>query len=89
MICRRYVVRGVVQGVFFRASAQRTAQRLGVTGWARNLPDGSVELVACGEEQPLRELERWLWQGPPNARVEEVLVSDAEMNAYLGFSIVQ
>ena len=50
------VVRGRVQGVFFRASAQREATRLGVTGWVRNLSDGSVEIVAEGEDERVREL---------------------------------
>lgn len=87
MPCRRYVVRGQVQGVFFRVTTQQTAQRLGLAGWVRNLPDGSVELVANGDEQKLKELERWLWKGPPDARVEDVECSDVTPQVFSGFSV--
>jgi acylphosphatase len=66
------VVRGRVQGVFFRATAQREAKRLGLTGWVRNRPDGSVELAAEGEEEALKELVAWAHEGPDAARVEHV-----------------
>lgn len=72
MICFRYLVRGRVQGVFYRASTQEQARALGLTGWVRNCSDGSVELVACGEESVLKDLESWLWQGPRFADVHEV-----------------
>jgi acylphosphatase len=85
--CRRFLVSGQVQGVFFRASAESTARRLGLTGWVRNLRDGRVELIACGEEAQLEELERWLWQGPPHARVEQVVSADVEMQAFRDFSV--
>jgi acylphosphatase len=85
--CRRYVVSGRVQGVFYRASTETTARRLDLTGWVRNLPDGRVELVACGEEAKLGELEQWLWQGPPHARVEQVTILDVEVQAFAGFSM--
>ena len=58
--------------MFYRAATQETARRLGLTGWARNLADGDVELVACGDAAKLKELEQWLWQGPPRARVAQV-----------------
>jgi len=85
--CRRFLVSGRVQGVFFRAATEATARRLGVTGWVRNLADGSVELVACGAEAKLSELERWLWQGPPRARVEQVQSREAELQSFSDFSI--
>ncbi len=88
MPCRRYIVRGLVQGVFFRASAQQIAQQLALTGWARNLADRAVEIVACGEVEQLDELERWLWKGPPDARVQQVSVSDVASQEFSGFSIV-
>jgi len=72
MPCRRFVVSGRVQGVFYRASTRERAQHLGLTGWVRNCADGSVELVACGDEAVLSELESWLWQGPQYARVTAV-----------------
>jgi acylphosphatase len=65
-------VRGRVQGVFFRASAQRTARALGIVGYARNLSDGSVEVLAIGPASALSELRAWLDVGPPQARVTAV-----------------
>lgn len=66
------IVRGRVQGVFYRASTQREAKRLGVTGWVKNRPDGSVEIVAEGEDEALREFLGWVQRGPTAARVEKV-----------------
>ncbi len=70
--CVRCVVRGRVQGVFFRASTREVARRLGLRGGVSNLPDGSVEVIACGEAELLRELQGWLEKGPPLARVESL-----------------
>ncbi len=74
--CRRFVVSGKVQRVFFRASTARVAERLGLRGVARNLPDGSVEVLALGAEAALDSLHAWLASGPPLARVEQVTVAD-------------
>lgn len=75
------VVRGRVQGVYFRASAQREARRLGLVGTVRNRPDGSVEIVAEGEETAIRELHGWAQKGPSVARVERV---DTRWRGYSG-----
>jgi len=72
MACRRCLVSGHVQGVYFRASTREHALALGVTGYARNLRDGRVEVLACGPEQAVSALCRWLSDGPPGARVNEV-----------------
>jgi acylphosphatase len=72
MVCYRCLVSGRVQGVFFRASTQREAQRLGLTGHAHNLPDGTVEVLACGEPAAVEQLRNWLWRGPPAAGVTHV-----------------
>jgi len=85
--CRRYRVSGHVQGVLYRAGTQQTAQQLGLTGWVRNLADGRVELVACGEPAALVEFEAWLRQGPRHARVENVTVSETPLQTHNGFSI--
>ncbi len=71
-ICRKCQVRGRVQGVFFRDTTRYEAQRLGLTGYARNLRDGSVEVLACGSESKVHQLCDWLWHGSPLARVEQV-----------------
>jgi len=80
-ICRHCFVSGRVQGVAFRYATQRQAQALGVSGWARNLADGRVEVLACGESDAVDKLCAWLHQGPSLARVTEVqctLVSQAD-----------
>ncbi len=69
MSCRRCIVSGRVQGVFYRATVQREARSLGISGYAKNLPDGRVEVLACGGEPELREFDRVLREGPPAARV--------------------
>lgn len=66
------LVRGRVQGVYFRASTQREAKRLGLGGWVKNRGDGSVEILAEGEETSIRELYAWAQKGPSAARVERV-----------------
>jgi acylphosphatase len=71
--CARFLVTGKVQGVFFRASVRNEALKFKLCGYARNLQDGRVEVVACGDAAAVDELEQWLWQGPPAARVDDVL----------------
>jgi acylphosphatase len=66
------VIRGQVQGVYFRASAQREARQLGLTGWVRNRPDGAVEIIAEGEEDQVKDLLNWSQRGPATARVDMV-----------------
>lgn len=68
----RCFVSGRVQGVYYRASTVEVAERLGLRGWARNLPDGRVEVIAAGEPTAITQLTAWLWQGPPAARVDSV-----------------
>lgn len=65
-------VEGRVQGVFFRASTQAEARRLGLTGWVKNCPDGSVEAAAEGEKEKLEALVAWCRSGPPGARVDRI-----------------
>jgi acylphosphatase len=75
------VVRGRVQGVYFRASTQREARQLGLTGWVKNRPDGAVEIVAEGEEDQVKDLLSWAQAGPTTARVEKV---DTRWRSYTG-----
>jgi len=82
--CRRYFVTGRVQGVFFRASTAREADRLGIEGWARNLPDGRVEVLAAGTAQALEALGGWLERGPPAARVDGVEQIDEPLERAVG-----
>ncbi|ANJ25844.1 acylphosphatase [Agromyces aureus] len=78
MIRRHVVVSGLVQGVGYRYLARKHAQRLEVTGWVRNLPDGTVEVEAQGTESAVLELLRRLEQGPTGAEVSGVIAADLE-----------
>jgi acylphosphatase len=87
MPAARFTVSGKVQGVFFRASTREQAERFALSGYARNLADGRVEVLAVGEEGAIAALERWLWQGPPRARVEDVVRESAEAEVTRGFHV--
>lgn len=87
MACARFIVRGRVQGVFFRASAREQALKLGVSGCAENLPDGNVEVLACGSDEALESLQGWLQRGPPSARVESVIREAEPEQAMQGFVV--
>jgi acylphosphatase len=78
LIARRCLVSGRVQGVFFRASTRQRALALGVLGHARNLADGRVEVLACGEAAAVDALCSWLWQGSPASQVTGVEIDDAD-----------
>jgi acylphosphatase len=78
VICRKYVVGGRVQGVFYRATVARHARELRITGHAKNLPDGRVEVLACGsDEAALEDLLKRLWIGSSASKVTSVEVADA------------
>lgn len=77
MLTKHLIISGKVQGVYFRESMKQEAKRLGVTGWVRNLKDGSVEAVVQGEEVLVLELIKWAHRGPPQARVDGVKVTHA------------
>jgi acylphosphatase len=85
MECRLFRIEGRVQGVWFRESTRREAVTLGITGYAENKPDGSVEVLACGDPAALDRLADWLAVGPPAARVARVAGSAAECEAPRAF----
>jgi acylphosphatase len=76
VICKQCLVAGRVQGVFYRASAAQRARQLGVRGYARNLADGRVEVLACGTPQAVDEFMQWLWIGSSASQVTSVSVTD-------------
>ncbi len=84
---RRYLIGGRVQGVGFRAFTERAASELGITGWARNLDDGRVEVHANGAPAHLEELEARLRQGPRWSEVRGFEVVEAEISSTSGFFI--
>jgi acylphosphatase len=84
-ICFRCLIAGRVQGVFFRAATREQAQRLGLTGYVRNLLDGRVEVLACGEPDQVGQLREWLRGGPPTAQVTGVACEPAAFRSLSGF----
>jgi acylphosphatase len=85
----RLVIEGRVQGVWFRDSTRKEAQRLGVTGWVRNRRDGTVEVLAEGPEEQINRLVRWSHQGPSFARVSRVHETEEPYQGEFGtFDIV-
>lgn len=84
----RVRVRGSVQGVFFRAETRARARSLGVAGWVRNAPDGTVEAVFEGEREHVQSMVDWCGRGPGGARVEAVEVSWEQPEGATGFAVV-
>ena len=84
-VCFRCLVAGRVQGVFFRAAAREQAQRLGLTGYARNLADGRVEVLVCGEPDLVGQLREWLRNGSPMADVTGVACEPSDFRHLSGF----
>jgi acylphosphatase len=83
----RVIVSGRVQGVFFRDTCQRVASGLGVRGWVRNRPDGTVEVAAEGSREAVDALLDWCRDGPPRASVVAVEVHDEPLAADRDFRI--
>lgn len=81
MVRAHLYISGYVQGVFFRSTMKEVADRYGVKGWVRNLPDGRVEAVLEGPEDKVNKVIEWAWRGPPLAEVEDVKV---EWEGYRG-----
>jgi acylphosphatase len=81
----RCYISGKVQGVWYRASAQREAKKLGITGWAQNLDDGRVEVLACGTVDNLKLFYAWLQKGPQLAVVEECTYEELSWQEHEGF----
>ena len=86
-ICRLFTIKGHVQGVFFRDSTRRVARKLCITGYAINLDDGSVEVLACGGQAAIEELASWLQEGPQMARVDDVNARDIDVDTPADFQI--
>jgi acylphosphatase len=78
LICKRFLVGGRVQGVFYRATVAQHARSLAITGHAHNLPDGRVEVLAFGEPDALQALERQLWIGSSASKVTAVEAEDLD-----------
>lgn len=87
-ICLRCYISGHVQGVFYRAHTQEQALKLGLTGWVKNLADGRVEALVCGEEDTVVELVNWMQSGPPRATVSTVETKLELWQEFENFAII-
>ena len=85
MSCLHLIISGRVQGVWFRESMRLEAISLNVTGWVRNLPDGNVEALACGNEAALKSLLEWARKGPPLARVTDIETREIPTESHPSF----
>jgi acylphosphatase len=82
-------IKGKVQGVFFRASAKETADKLGVKGWVKNTWDEDVEAMATGNEEAVKKFIEWCWMGPRRAVVQDVIITPAEETFYDDFLVIR
>lgn len=85
----RLTIKGKVQGVFYRATAKDVAEMLGIKGWIRNLPDNNVEITATAAENVLQKFIGWCKQGPPKAKVDEVIVEELNLEEFKSFKILR
>ena len=83
------IVKGRVQGVWFRESTRRKADSLGIKGWVRNLSDGTVEVLAEGSKDRMADFVSWCGQGPPSANVKQIIKEEEEwQNEFSSFEII-
>jgi len=83
------VIKGKVQGVYYRASARDVAREIGVTGWIKNMTDGNVEALVSGPEERVEKFIEWCRKGPKNAEVSEVIVNDSKERPLADFRITK
>ncbi len=81
------IIKGKVQGVFYRQSAKKEAVKLGIKGWVKNNEDGTVEAVATGSEEQIQHFIKWCRQGPTLAHVSEVIATDTSDEPFTGFEV--
>ncbi|MGZ3853606.1 MAG: acylphosphatase [Flavisolibacter sp.] len=83
------IIKGRVQGVYFRASAKDVADEIGVSGWVKNTEEGDVEIMATGSKEQLQKLVEWCKVGPRRAVVTEVSVTDKEEISFKTFDVIR
>jgi len=86
-VCYKVLISGTVQGVYFRSSAQQQAIDFSLSGYARNLADGNIEVMLCGEMNNIEHMLEWLAHGPENAVVEAVNFEQVALQKHSFFSI--
>ena len=85
----RLIIKGKVQGVFYRATAKDVADLLRIKGWVKNLPNDDVEIMATATDELLQKFIAWCKQGPPKAKVDEVVVEEVSLQEFNGFKIIR
>ncbi|HEY8689347.1 MAG TPA: acylphosphatase [Chitinophagaceae bacterium] len=83
------LVKGNVQGVFYRATAKKVADKLKLTGWIKNTKEGDVEITATGKEEQLNEFIKWCKKGPEKAQVEDVIIRHEPETSFTDFEIIR
>jgi acylphosphatase len=81
------LIKGKVQGVFYRDSARKEAKRLGISGWVKNTMEGNVEALITGDENQLNTFVAWCREGPPLAKVDDVIVTKTDLQQFSSFTI--
>ena len=89
MATNHLLIKGKVQGVFYRATAREVAEKLGLTGWVKNTTEGHVEALISGDEGAVRQFIEWCWQGPPRAVVTAVDVDVVPDENFSEFSVIR
>jgi acylphosphatase len=89
MVSRQLLIKGKVQGVFFRASAKKIAEELALRGWVKNTHNGDVEAMVTGNENAVLQFIKWCHKGPREAVVKEVIVTELPVANHSGFSILK
>ena len=83
------LIKGKVQGVFFRATAKKIADKLNLTGWIKNREDDDVEAMVTGSQQQLEEFINWCRKGPEKAEVEDVIVTQEKETVFNDFEVIR
>ena len=86
--CEKFLIEGLVQGVGFRYSTSYEGLRIGLSGYAKNLPNGDVEVVACGTTDQIDLLGAWLQHGPRTSRVDKVSREPISYKPFKGFKVL-
>jgi acylphosphatase len=89
MPTRHLIIKGKVQGVFYRATAKEVADKLAIKGWIKNTDDDDVEATVTGTNEHLKEFVEWCWQGPAKADVKDVIVSEVVDEDFREFKIIR
>lgn len=83
------LIKGKVQGVFYRTSAKETADELGITGWIKNTDEGDVEAAVKGSQSQLQRFIQWCKSGPPRANVTEVISTEIKEETFEDFTVIR